>query len=277
MALNERRSMTLALHDSDEPTRPASPASGRLRFVNGRETRNGNSKNLLVIGIDYGTTFSAVAHEYVKNGNDLNSGSLGIRLESIKYIVSWPGATESPVVPTTTLYSSQIHDPIDPKWWGYKVAKALKRKDTPPTAYEIRLAKLLLHEAKETEEEALRLKDIARKAGKAEIEFVSDFLSCLQKFLFGENGSGGYFRERFSEYLEDVEVEYILGVPAAWSEPEQQAMVKAAIQAGMKNPSRGSEPEAMAGIFFAEHEASLKASIFRDTSSSQRTKSYPDW
>jgi hypothetical protein len=35
-------------------------------------------------------------------------------------------------------------------------------------------------------------------------------------------------------------------------------MVEAAVEAGIENPSRGSEPEAMAAIFFAQHETSLK-------------------
>lgn len=194
---------------------------------------------------------------------------MDVRLSSIDHIISWPGVTETAFVLTTTLYSSIENHPGDPKWWGYKVGRALERKETSQSAYEIRLAKLLLHEAKKTKEETLRLKDLAHRAEKRGTELISDFLSHLQKFLFGENG---YFREHHSSWLTNVKVEYIMGVPAAWSEPEQAAMIEAAIEAGINNPSRGSEPEAMAGIFFALHETSLKASRFRGTTSRRITK-----
>lgn len=113
----------------------------------------------------------------------------------------------------------------------------------------------MLHEAKEREQETTRLKETALRTGKAEIEYIGDFLRRLHQFLLGEDG---YFREHHSAWLVDAEIEFILGVPAAWSEPEQQEMVQAAVEAGIENPSHGSEPEAMAAIFFAQHETSLK-------------------
>jgi hypothetical protein len=247
--------MTLPLRESIEgsPIRPS--ASGPSRPQHTDSNVNNPAKSLLLIGIDYGTTFTSIAYIYIKNGISVNSGSLGVRLSSIECITSWPGATETGFVPTTTLYASKEPDASDPKWWGYKVAKALDRREAPPTAYEIRLAKLLLHEAKETEEEASRLKKIASDAGKEETEFIEDFLRRLHEFLLGNRG---YFKTHHSSWLEDVEIEFILGMPAAWSEPEQQKMIQAAIAAGIENPSRGSEPEAMAAIYFAQHETSLK-------------------
>jgi hypothetical protein len=250
-----RRSVTLPLRESAEgsPVRPS--PSGPSRTQHTDPSVNIPAKSLLLIGIDYGTTFTSIAYIYIKNGTSVNSGSLGVRLSSIECITSWPGATETGFVPTITLYESKEPEPSGPKWWGYKVAKALDRGEAPPSAYEIRLAKLLLHEAKETEEETSPLKKIASDTGKEEIDFIGDFLRRLHEFLFGGRG---YFKTHHSSWLEDVEIEFVLGMPAAWSEPEQQKMIEVAIGAGIDNPSRGSEPEAMAAIYFAQHETSLK-------------------
>jgi len=72
------------------------------------------AKSLLLIGIDYGTTFTSIAYIYIKNGTSVNSGSLGVRLSSIECITSWPGATETGFVPTITLYESKEPGPSDP-------------------------------------------------------------------------------------------------------------------------------------------------------------------
>jgi molecular chaperone DnaK (HSP70) len=168
--------------------------------------------------------------------------------------MKWQGTSETGYTPTTLLYF-----PADggsgPRYWGYKVAKSQNRKDIPEDAYEIRLAKLLLHEARETRQETLRLKEIAQSHGKEDIDFIRDFLHQLHNFLLGEYG---YFQQHHSPWLVNTDIEFIIGVPAAWSEPEQQTMIQAAIEAGFENPSRGSEPEAMAAIYFAQHETSLE-------------------
>ena len=248
-----RRSMTLPVRESAEgsPFSADRPSAGPSQVGHPK----GRPRNLLLIGLDYGTTFTSVAYTYIKDGLASNGGSLEVRLALIEYITSWPAATETPFVPTTTLYDANDPEPAQPKWWGYKVAKALDRKSVAANSHEVNLAKLLLHEARETEDVTFRLKMLADDMGKADIDFIGDFLSCLHEFLLGNDG---YFRRHHSSWLDDVEIEFILGVPAAWSEPEQQAMIRAAMEAGFENPSRGSEPEAMAAIFLSQHETSLK-------------------
>ena len=51
---------------------------------------------------------------------------------------------------------------------------------------------------------------------------------------------------------------WILGVPAIWSESQQQELLNCATKAGLEHVWRGSEPDAMAQTFF-QHRGNLKA------------------
>lgn len=240
-SLEQRSVATHSLLAADEQNAP----------LNNQE----KSKSRLIIGIDYGTTYTSVAYKYVKGGEDATSGSLRVQLSAIEAVSSWPGITDTQCVPTQTLYASANQGPMEPKWWGYKVGRALQRQEAPPSSHEVRLAKLLLHEARETEEETSQLRELAQRAGKDETDLIRDFLRLIHEYLLGNNG---YFQEHHSSWLVDAEIEFIIGVPPAWSEAEQQVMMQTATEAGITNPSRGSEPEAMAAIFFAQHEPSLE-------------------
>ena len=59
------------------------------------------------------------------------------------------------------------------------------------------------------------------------------------------------------------DIEFVIGVPAAWKEQEQIDMVAAAGRAGFQNASRVSEPEAVATEFFADeaYKGRLEVSI----------------
>jgi molecular chaperone DnaK (HSP70) len=251
-----RSSVTLPLRDSAERVSYGfGPSSSHAE--NNWKGKGRSSKPRLIVGIDYGTTYTSVAYRYISEGQESSSGSLGAQLRDVQDVQEWPAATETPFVPTVSMYDSAEERPLIPKWWGYKVARALKREEVPNTAYAVHLAKLILHEARETQRETIRLKELSRNLGKEQIDLIEDFLRQIHNYLLGD---AGYFQEHHASYLNDVDIEFVFGVPAAWSEPEQQAMIEAATEVGFTNPSRGSEPEAMATVFFAQHETSLEVS-----------------
>ena len=218
------------------------------------------TRGRLLIGIDYGTAHTSVAYSHIPAEEEASPVSLGARLEKVHLITKWPSGPGTAFVPTVTMYDSaprRSRAPNLPKWWGYKVQRALDREEAPSTAHAIHLAKLILHEARETEKEANRLKELADKVGREQIDLIMDFLQQLYNYLLGDDG---YFKEHHASWLADSDIEFVFGVPAAWSEPEQQAMVEAAKNLGYNAPSRGSEPEAMAASYFAQHETSIEVS-----------------
>jgi hypothetical protein len=250
-------SVTLPLRDSAEwlsnvhgpsVSRSESSRKGKSKAAGGR----------LLVGIDYGTAHTSVAYSYIPAGQDVSPGSLGARLDKVQLITKWPGGPGTAFVPTVTMYDSaqrRSRAPNIPKWWGYKVQRALDREEASGSARAVHLAKLILHEARETEIEASRLRDLAEDVGRKEIDLIMDFLQQLYNYLLGDDG---YFKVHHATWLADSDVEFVFGVPAAWSEPEQQAMVEAARSVGFITASRGSEPEAMAASYFAQHETSIE-------------------
>ncbi len=249
--------MTLPLRDSAERLLNSGGPPKPLTRSN-RKGKSKTKRGRLLVGIDYGTAHTSVAYSYIPAGQDVSPGSLGERLERVNLITKWPGGPGTAFVPTVTMYDSahrKSRAPNLPKWWGYKVQRALDREEAPDTAHAVHLAKLILHEARETETEANQLKSLAEEVGRKQIDLIMDFLQQLYNYLLGD---GGYFKEHHASWLTDCDIEFIFGVPAAWSDPEQQAMVEAAKCLGFTTASRGSEPEAMAASYFAQHETSIE-------------------
>src|SRR5208282_4982496 len=121
-----RSSVTLPLRDSAERVSYLSGPS--VSHADNDEKGKGKaSKNRLIIGIDYGTTYTSVAYRYIPDGRESSSGSLGAQLRDVQDVQEWPAATETPFVPTVSMYDSAEEMPLMPKWWGYRVARALKR------------------------------------------------------------------------------------------------------------------------------------------------------
>jgi hypothetical protein len=252
-------SVTLPLRDSAERLLTTGGPSNSRMGAN-RRGKAKATRGRLLVGIDYGTAQTSVAYSHIPAGQEASPVSLGARLEKVHLITKWPGGPGTSFVPTVTMYDSASRRPRVPnlpKWWGYKVQRALDREEAPSTAHAVHLAKLILHESRETEKEANQLKELADKVGREQIDLIMDFLQQLYNYLLGDDG---YFKEHHASWLADSDIEFVFGVPAAWSEPEQQAMVEAAKKIGYNTPSRGSEPEAMAASYFAQHETSIEAS-----------------
>ena len=79
----------------------------------------------LVIGIDFGTTFSGVA--WAITANVINVTDKKKIVDKVKVIRQWPGDGQADKIPTLLAYPS----PSAPPLWGFRV----KRRDKPRVAH----------------------------------------------------------------------------------------------------------------------------------------------
>ncbi|CAM1501796.1 Fc.00g037800.m01.CDS01 [Cosmosporella sp. VM-42] len=213
------------------------------------------SKAQLIVGIDFGTTFSGVAFAFATNNE---------AKEDI--ITEWPGAGSytkqkvdtlhiMPRIPIleahfgiaqipTVLYYDQYQKVVG---WGPDIADALAPTGYPkPGVQKVEWFKLQLMLSGNTYIDPINLPPLP--PGKSEIDVAADYLfklrqamrSALQKTL------GEVFNR------EERNIKYYLTVPAIWNDAGKAATRAAAIQAGFlrdENDNRltlVSEPEAAA-------------------------------
>ncbi|KAM0333479.1 hypothetical protein ACHAQA_002141 [Verticillium albo-atrum] len=210
---------------------PPRPAQG----PNASEVEGSSrSKAQLIVGIDFGTTFSGVAFAFATNNE---------AKEDI--ITEWPGAgsyTKQKI--PTVLYYDQYQKVVG---WGPDIADALAPTGYPkPGVQKVEWFKLQLMLSGNTYIDPINLPPLP--PGKSEIDVAADYLfklrqamrSALQKTL------GEVFNR------EERNIRYYLTVPAIWNDAGKAATRAAAIQAGFlrdENDNRltlVSEPEAAA-------------------------------
>jgi hypothetical protein len=209
---------------------PAAYARGNAAEVEGAS----RSKAQLIVGIDFGTTFSGVAFAFATNNE---------AKEDI--ITEWPGAgsyTKQKI--PTVLYYDQYQKVVG---WGPDIADALAPTGYPkPGVQKVEWFKLQLMLSGNTYIDPINLPPLP--PGKSEIDVAADYLfklrqamrSALQKTL------GDVFSR------EERNIRYYLTVPAIWNDAGKAATRAAAIQAGFlrdENDNRltlVSEPEAAA-------------------------------
>ena len=220
-------------------------------------------KQRLIVGVDYGTTFSSVAYATIPaEGFPL----AGPNRPDIQPVVIWPGKTGTAELPTRTIYYSDENNDLK-LMWGFG-ARSLELEARGFTAWHsIALAKLLLHSSYETGEETSSLQRYAAEIPKCGKELVEDFLARLFDYLFREDAMApGHLWESEPDLMKRFkksDIEFVIGVPAAWKEQEQIDMIAAAGRAGFRNASRVSEPEAVATEFFVDeaYKGRLEVSI----------------
>ncbi|SPO03752.1 related to hsp70 protein [Cephalotrichum gorgonifer] len=195
---------------------------------------NSRSKAQLIVGIDFGTTFSGVAFAFATN-NDAK--------EDI--ITEWPGAgsyTKQKI--PTVLYYDQYQKVVG---WGPDIADALAPTGYPkPGVQKVEWFKLQLMLSGNTYIDPINLPPLP--PGKSEIDVAADYLFKLRQAM----------RESLQKTLGEVfnreerNIRYYLTVPAIWNDAGKAATRAAAIQAGFlrdENDNRltlVSEPEAAA-------------------------------
>uniref|UniRef100_A0A8H7K210 Uncharacterized protein n=1 Tax=Bionectria ochroleuca TaxID=29856 RepID=A0A8H7K210_BIOOC len=211
-----------------------------------KATRGTELDEFMVIGLDFGTTYSGAAWATAEDfGND-----------QINFITIWPDADlEEAKVPTTLVYK-----PNGTQCWGYQVP--FEDKDR------FSWFKLLLlrdedlpKEIKESEP-LQRARQLLDKLGKTPVEVIADYLRKLW-----EHTLDIIAKARSSTLLDALKFHVVLTVPASWKDYARRAMKDAAKRAGITSDrpagetvlSFAMEPEAAALATIWEKERHLKA------------------
>ncbi|PUU81894.1 hypothetical protein B9Z19DRAFT_1042212 [Tuber borchii] len=171
----------------------------------------------IVVGLDFGTTYSALAWASTNLPGQIN------------LIGNWPsaGILTHHSAPTEIAYHQGSTTDFS---WGY---------DIPRTARRLKWFKLLLESNDEHVQSGTPL-----PAGMTAMDITRDFLSALYQHAIGT-----LWRQNGQAVMSMTKVDFVLTVPAVWSDTAKQRTREAAIAAGMSNEhnlSLLSEPEAAA-------------------------------
>lgn len=214
----------------DVPPPVAPTAVGRAAEVEG----SNRGKAQLIVGIDFGTTFSGVAFAFATDQE---------AKEDI--ITEWPGAgnVTKQKIPTV-LYYDQYQKVVG---WGPDIADALAPTGYPkPGVQKVEWFKLQLMTDGNTYIDPINLPPLP--AGKTEIDVAADYLFKLRQAMRAQ------LQKTLGEVFnrEERNIRYFLTVPAIWNDAGKAATRQAAIQAGFlrdENDNRLTlitEPEAAA-------------------------------
>ncbi|KAJ3537626.1 hypothetical protein NM208_g6234 [Fusarium decemcellulare] len=182
----------------------------------------GSSEDKLIIALDFGTTYSGVAYCFT-NQRDCTPIS----------IKNWPGAEspDAPKIPTLIKYDKDSPDSFS---WG----AALNNQSDGIVG-----VKLLLDEKQEIPI-YLPVRDIKKNIKalpKPAVEVTADFIAAIHGHAISE------ISNKFSkDYVALCRKEYVLSVPAVWSDAAKDATLKAAEIAGLSPIHLIKEPEAAA-------------------------------
>ncbi|KAI1447544.1 actin-like ATPase domain-containing protein [Annulohypoxylon stygium] len=184
----------------------------------------------LIVGVDFGTTFSGVAAVYTSTPDD------------VEIIKTWPGGNgiTSDKVPTEISYDFPPNHTPETKpnvKWGFQFK---------PEESRLRCIKLFLDRTQKLpfyvspQETATQLK----KYNKTVIDAVSDYLTEIYKHTMDT------LTRRYGEsFMASTNVDFVLTCPAVWSDAAKNATLQAAERAGMglkADIQIISEPEAAA-------------------------------
>ncbi|KAK8233568.1 hypothetical protein HDK90DRAFT_414961 [Phyllosticta capitalensis] len=219
------------------PTYPNAPPAGPQSFTRPAPVEadgQGRSKAQLIVGIDFGTTFSGVAFAFATNNE---------AKEDI--ITEWPGAgNQTKHKIPTVLYYDQYQKVVG---WGPDIADALAHTGYPkPGVQKVEWFKLQLMLSGNTYIDPINLPPLP--PGKSEIDVAADYLFHLRQAM------RNYLQKTLGDVFnrEERNIRYYLTVPAIWNDAGKAATRAAAIQAGFlrdENDNRltlVSEPEAAA-------------------------------
>lgn len=185
----------------------------------------------LIVGVDFGTTYSGVATVYTSTPDD------------VEIIKTWPGGNgiTSDKVPTEISYESVAASdgspPTTKARWGFMFK---------PEEARLRCMKLFLDRSQKLPF-YVSPKDTATQLKKYEknvVDAVSDYLTEIYKHTMDT------LTKRYGEaFMSTTKVEFVLTCPAVWSDTAKNTTLMAAERAGMGSKSNIqmiSEPEAAA-------------------------------
>ena len=214
-----------------------------------------SDKASIIVGIDYGTTYVSVAWTSFQPAlGSATFADIDQAAQQVRLVTRWPGGmSEVPQAPTKLLY--RLNEPPYPDVkWGYPAERRSRIAGEDSVA--VALAKLSLHECEETRVEFDRISALQDQLRR---NFVVDFLIGLRGWLTSMPRPGPFH----SRGASNARVSYVFGVPAAWSDGEQDKMLQYAREAEFSNGnddvelSFAAEPEAMAIAYLATEDHGL--------------------
>jgi hypothetical protein len=199
------------------------------------------SKSDLVIGIDFGTTYTGVAFAHSAKAKGTDAARIA---ENVEVIRKWPNVSSSFSEKIPTLISYHTSPPT----WGGNV----RIRDEPQVAY----FKLGLqpgigsHYLRSMHNPPSALPFLEpnwkhpKLPNKTALDFASDYLRGVHTFV-----KDVYLKQQFGNlFLQNQSIEYVITVPAIWKDSAKALTRQAAIRAGI--PERKlelvTEPEAAA-------------------------------
>ncbi|KAL6918247.1 hypothetical protein FSHL1_009674 [Fusarium sambucinum] len=200
-----------------------------------RKKKNSNLDDLMIIGIDFGTTYSGAAWATVAD----------IEADGVNIVTSWPGTgVQEGKAPTELFYEH------GKTMWGYGVPR-----DVDP----VRWFKLLLLKDEDQPPEIkgheylIKARNMLADEGKSTVDAIADYLRLLWGHVLE-----AIIKARGKNVVEALCFHVVITVPAIWKNYARDSMLEAAQNAGI-TASRRAGPTTIS--FAPEPEAAALASI----------------
>ncbi|KAI0452962.1 actin-like ATPase domain-containing protein [Xylaria acuta] len=195
------------------------------------------AEDQVVIALDFGTTYSGIAYAFSNPG----------KKTEVVSIVDWPGleGRRQPKVPTLVSYDP--NDPTKFKWGG----QVDWRADA------VHGVKLLLdpNQPQPIYIPTGNVKSEIKKLQKDPVDVAADFMGAIYSHALSKIESAGV-----KEYFQICQKQFVLSVPAVWSDLAKDRTLRAAKTAGIHPVFLIKEPEAAALYTLYVHERALNAS-----------------
>ncbi|OTA93248.1 hypothetical protein M434DRAFT_11786 [Hypoxylon sp. CO27-5] len=192
------------------------------------------SDDRIIIALDFGTTFSGIAYAFNSPG----------KKPEVSPILDWPGLEghRQPKVPT--LISYDPHDSTKFKWggqvdWRSEAVQGVKLLLDPDQPQPIYLP-------------TTNTKGELKKLPKDPVDIAADFIGAIYKHALSKIESAAV-----KDYFEFCQKQFVLSVPAVWSDKAKDRTLRAAKQAGIHPVVLIKEPEAAALYTLHVHQRAL--------------------
>ncbi|CZT11384.1 related to hsp70 protein [Rhynchosporium agropyri] len=180
-----------------------------------------HSREQIVVALDFGTTYSGIAYAFAN-----------VPKPEVISIMDWPGLEgfAQPKVPTIICYNNDDNSDFT---WG-----AQKHKNDV-----VQGVKLLLdpHQTRPLYLPESTAKADLKRLGKPAVEVAADYMGAIFKHAMKKIETSIP-----SEYLQVCQKQFVLTVPAVWSDKAKDTTLKAAKRAGIHPVALIKEPEAAA-------------------------------
>jgi len=169
------------------------------------------SDNKLVIGLDFGTTYSGVAYLFT-----------GVEKPEPIVVTEWPGANGANKFKVPTLI--RYENPKDHSYqWVYELAHSI-------TTDKIEGIKLLIDPdyPKPLYVPQSNTKAELKRLGKPAIDVAADYIAALYKHALSKIEAAWP-----EDYLQMLQKEFVLSVPAVWSDKAKDSTMRVCISTGV--------------------------------------------